>query len=306
MSELGNRLKEARLAKGLSLEELQEMTKIQTRYLVGIEEGNFSMMPGKFYARAFIKQYAEAVDLPPEDLFEEYKSEIPSSGNEEIPEKLSRVTSRQTMSEGGSKVMDILPKVLITLLVVGVIALAWYLIQNRGSDDSAADTTNDQTGAKYEESATLKDAEKVKKTDENATDQKVADTDADKEQAAEEEEKEKETPKQEIKVAETSGSSTVYELKNADKFSVKLVSTGQTWVNMQNGKGYSFYQGILDKAGEDSKTVDYSKETEAVLVIGNSSQTDVYVNDEKIDFAVSPSDSVRQDITIKYVKEEKE
>ncbi|TRZ38653.1 helix-turn-helix domain-containing protein [Niallia circulans] len=305
MSELGNRLKEARLAKGLSLEELQEMTKIQTRYLVGIEEGNFSMMPGNFYARAFIKQYAEAVDLPPEDLFEEYKSEIPSSGNEEIPEKLSRVTSRQTMSEGGSKIMDILPKVLITLLVVGVIALAWFLIQNRGNGDSAADTKNDQTGAKYEESATLKDAENEKKKEENATDQKVADTDADKEQATEEE-KEEETPKQELKVAETSGSSTVYELKNADKFSVKLVSTGQTWVNMQNGKGYSFYQGILDKDGEDSKTVDYSKETEAILVIGNSSQTDVYVNDEKLDFAVSPSDSVRQDITIKYVKEEKE
>ena len=34
-------------------------------------------MPGKFYARAFIKQYAEAVGLEPEELFEEYKNEIP-------------------------------------------------------------------------------------------------------------------------------------------------------------------------------------------------------------------------------------
>ncbi|MCE4048239.1 MULTISPECIES: RodZ domain-containing protein [Bacillaceae] len=301
MSELGNRLKEARLAKGLSLEELQEITKIQTRYLIGIEEGNFSMMPGNFYARAFIKQYAEAVNLPADDLFEEYKSEIPSSGNEEIPEKLSRVTSRQTMSEGGSKVFDILPKILITLLVIGVAAIAWYFISKGGNGDSAAENENAPTEAKYGESETLKDTENSEAKDDNASEEKAADTATKEDEPAEEEEEE--TPKQEITVSGTSGSASTYELKNADKFSVKLVSTGQTWVNMQNGKGYSFFQGILDKDGEESKTVDYSKETEAVLVIGNSSQTEVYVNDEKIDFAVSPSDSVRQDITIKYVKD---
>ena len=63
MTELGARLKEARLAKGYSLEDLQEITKIQKRYLIGIEEGNYSIMPGSFYVRAFIKQYAEAVGL---------------------------------------------------------------------------------------------------------------------------------------------------------------------------------------------------------------------------------------------------
>ncbi|RKJ30729.1 helix-turn-helix domain-containing protein, partial [Butyricicoccus sp. 1XD8-22] len=40
MAELGTRLKEARLSKGYSLDDLQEITKIQKRYLVGIEEGN--------------------------------------------------------------------------------------------------------------------------------------------------------------------------------------------------------------------------------------------------------------------------
>ena len=43
MTELGTRLKEARLQKGYSLEDLQEITKIQKRYLVGIEEGNWGI-----------------------------------------------------------------------------------------------------------------------------------------------------------------------------------------------------------------------------------------------------------------------
>ena len=43
LTELGNRLKEARVAKGFSLDDLQEITKIQKRYLIGIEEGNYEI-----------------------------------------------------------------------------------------------------------------------------------------------------------------------------------------------------------------------------------------------------------------------
>ena len=73
MTELGKRLREAREEKNISLDELQEMTKIQKRYLIGIEEGNYAIMPGNFYVRAFIRQYAEAVGLDPDELFEQYK-----------------------------------------------------------------------------------------------------------------------------------------------------------------------------------------------------------------------------------------
>ncbi len=63
MTGLGERLKEARTAKGYSLDDLQSITKIQKRYLSGIENEDYSMMPGAFYVRAFIKQYSEAVGL---------------------------------------------------------------------------------------------------------------------------------------------------------------------------------------------------------------------------------------------------
>ena len=156
LSELGNRLKEARLLKGLSLDALQEITKIQKRYLIGIEEGNFSSMPGKFYVRAFIKQYAEAVGLEPEVLFEEFNSEIPNIVSDDIPGHLSRVQTRKSLSDNSSKVLDILPKVLISILVIGVFVFVWYLLAQKNAGNSTNETApKDKQEVTYEESTDL-------------------------------------------------------------------------------------------------------------------------------------------------------
>lgn len=300
MTELGNRLKEARLEKDMSLDDLQTVTKIQKRYLQGIEEGNYNMMPGPFYVRAFIKQYAEAVDLEPEEIFEQYKSEIPTTFNEDIPEKLSRVQSRKNISGNSSKFFDILPKVLVVAFIIGALAVIWYFYSNNAGDDAneEVESTNEETT--YQQSENLS-KEKVDE-EEPIEDEKPA---ADEEETETEEPVEDEqetTVTQELTVVETKGKSTVYELKNAEKFEVKLVSTGETWVNVKNGKGYSFFQGTLKQGDTDSHTQDFSKETEAVLIIGNSGNTEIYVNDQKLEYSTPPSKLVTQTITIRYTK----
>ena len=133
----------AREEKSISLDELQTMTKIQKRYLVGIEEGNYDSMPGKFYVRAFIKQYAEAVGLQPEELFEEYKNDIPPAYETDYPEQLSRVQTRKPVSEGAAKFLQILPKLIVVLVVVAALFGIWYLVQNMiGIQNSSGETDN--------------------------------------------------------------------------------------------------------------------------------------------------------------------
>jgi cytoskeletal protein RodZ len=234
VTELGNRLKEARLAKGLSLDDVQSMTKIQKRYLIGIEEGNYSSMPGNFYVRAFIKQYSEALSLNPDEIFETYKSEIPAAYTDDLPQQLSRVKTHKAITEGNSKIFDILPKVLIAVFVIGVASLLYYFLSNRAGGNANESISKENEQVKIVKSENL-EKENVKETNKE-TEEK---------QGVKEQEEQQtpvaETPKQEITAVQSSGRNSTYELKNADKFVVKLVSKGQTWVSIKNGKGKSFF-----------------------------------------------------------------
>ena len=52
------------------------------------------------------------LDLDSEQIFEEYKSNVPVHFMMRIPEHLSRVKSRQSISTEYSKIIEILPKIL--------------------------------------------------------------------------------------------------------------------------------------------------------------------------------------------------
>ncbi|MEH7110958.1 RodZ domain-containing protein [Neobacillus niacini] len=296
MTELGNRLKEARLAKGLSLEDVQTITKIQKRYLIGIEEGNYSSMPGNFYVRAFVKQYAEALQLNPDEIFESYKNEIPATHNEDLPEKLSRVKSRKSVTDGSSKIFDIIPKILIGVFVIGAAGLLYYFIVT-----SVGNNAND-TANKENEPVKFIRSENLDKADEKET-EKVKDKDQEKQedQKTEEETPVVEAPKQELTAVQNSGKNSTYDLKNTDKFVVKLVSTGQTWVNVKNSSGQSKFQGLLSTTGTQSTEVDLTGDAKAFIVVGRAVDTEIYVNDQKLEYVIAPTDVVQQNITIQYV-----
>jgi len=71
--ELGTLLKKAREEKGLSLDDIQEETKIRKKYLEAIEENNFDILPGNVYLKVFIKGYAREVDINYQALLENYE-----------------------------------------------------------------------------------------------------------------------------------------------------------------------------------------------------------------------------------------
>jgi cytoskeleton protein RodZ len=68
MGEVGERLREAREAKGLTLEQVEEITRIRRRYLQALEEEDYDQLPGEVYVRGFLRNYAQVVGLNPEEI----------------------------------------------------------------------------------------------------------------------------------------------------------------------------------------------------------------------------------------------
>ncbi|HEY8489520.1 MAG TPA: helix-turn-helix domain-containing protein [Dehalococcoidia bacterium] len=68
MTGLGDRLREAREAKGLSLEAVERETRISRRYLQALETENLEALPAPVYARGFLRSYAQFLGLDPKEF----------------------------------------------------------------------------------------------------------------------------------------------------------------------------------------------------------------------------------------------
>ncbi|TXK81919.1 RodZ domain-containing protein [Paenibacillus sp. N3.4] len=127
MSDLGNILRKTRLERKISLDDLQEVTKIRKRYLEAIEEGNYKVLPGSFYVRAFIKSYAEAVGLDPTEVLNMYQTTNPSlivdkPVVETIRTNRTSVRNTEKLSRWASSVMFIC----FILLIFGIVYYYTY------------------------------------------------------------------------------------------------------------------------------------------------------------------------------------
>ncbi len=287
MSELGTRLKEARTAKGYSLEDLQEMTKIQKRYLAGIEEGNYSMMPGPFYVRAFIKQYADAVGLNSDELLESYKQEVPTSSKEEVYQTMNTAPSRRRpISRSSSRISEVFPMILVALFIIGALVIFWFLYQNMAQKD---EPTEDEVG----ENTVIIDKKEEPET--------PVEEEPEEEEPVEEEPVEEPEPTQTIEVGTVEGETTNYTLSGTDTFALKIVARGNSWVEVRDQAGVKpLSRNVV--AGE-TVNLDLSDVETARIRIGASPQVDVFINDEKVEYGTPTSDRVTQNMMIQFSKQ---
>ena len=73
MTIIGEKLKEAREAKGYSIEHVSRETNIARRYIEALEEGDFSQFPAEAYLIGFLKNYGEYLSLNGKELQAQYR-----------------------------------------------------------------------------------------------------------------------------------------------------------------------------------------------------------------------------------------
>ncbi|TWT07544.1 helix-turn-helix domain-containing protein [Planococcus sp. CPCC 101016] len=274
MSELGTRLKQARIAKGYSLEDLQDLTKIQKRYLAGIEDGNHSMMPGVFYVRAFIKQYAAAVGLNGEELLERYKTEMPANepvAQKPMPSSLtsrSRSVSRTAPSEAYA---EIIPKVLVALFIVLILAVVWYFYSASTNSDSANAPVTEGGGVSYEEPSPSVPSEPEEA--EEAF-----------QESEEEPAEESSEPETVLSVEETQGETTTYLWQGPAERQLEIAASGPSWIAATDQNQQELTSGARIMQAKETETIDLSEVEFVRLRIGDYSNVTLTLNDESIEY----------------------
>ncbi|ANZ58341.1 hypothetical protein BGL34_00425 [Fructilactobacillus lindneri] len=184
---IGSELKAARIKAGLSIDGLQKKTKIQKKYLVDIENNDFDSLPGKFYVRAFVRQFANAVGLNGEQLIDSYnltKSKPAEVKKNMEPVKNERSTSQSTPRpsrvvtpsvkdrEKNLNKRKYLPLLGLLVILIVVVAVVWISISKTQKDSSSSAPTNskvtvsnDDTKKKSNDNKSKKDSKSNDKTE---------------------------------------------------------------------------------------------------------------------------------------------
>lgn len=162
---IGEILREARVAKHLTLEEVEEKTAIPSPHLLALELEQFKLIP-KDKIETYLQQYSEAVDLDTADLLEKYHEQEVDSSDEEQEEHVVESTTTNTESivktpqdetisiaksasddsfiigsrssryKGKEKTNSYLPIVMLCLVALGILAFVSFVTWNQLQSDS--------------------------------------------------------------------------------------------------------------------------------------------------------------------------
>ena len=136
LKRIGNFIKEARLSRDQSIEELASDLKIGAHQLEAIEEGIEEKLPERVFVKAMIRRISQKLKLDTQFLMDEFKTERKEVKIEEIVEEFSKKTNKNRKSK------DLSPVVFwIFVLISGFLGLiASSLIFNLFSDSSQNQT----------------------------------------------------------------------------------------------------------------------------------------------------------------------
>jgi cytoskeleton protein RodZ len=119
--EVGAELRQARLQRGETLEEVAELLRIRPGYLAGIEQGDLSVIPGRPYALGFLRSYAQYLGFDGDDLIAQIRSSVAdlTAG--------THLHRRVPLSESR---LPKLPIVVVSLAALAGVYAGWAYVEN--------------------------------------------------------------------------------------------------------------------------------------------------------------------------------
>jgi cytoskeleton protein RodZ len=143
---LGEKLRQAREERGISISEVAEQTRISSLYLKSIEEDNYKPLPGGIFNKGFIKSYAKYVGVDEQEALQDYARAV-ASNEMAVDDEPHRYRPEVLTDDrtGSSMAPTIIFAVIILGLMTGGILFVVNYIQNQ--NETASNPTNSANNA---------------------------------------------------------------------------------------------------------------------------------------------------------------
>lgn len=143
---LGEKLRQAREERGISISEVAEQTRISPHYLDLIENDDYRTLPGGIFNKGFVKSYAKYVGIDEQEALQDYASLI--STQEGIPSDDPKTYKPEVLTDDRTS-SSMLPTIIFAAIILGlmswgIFALVNY-IQNQPSTPAANTNTASNT-----------------------------------------------------------------------------------------------------------------------------------------------------------------
>lgn len=129
MFEIGDTLREARIRKGLTIKDVEDVLKIRAKYVQALEQDDFEVIPGPTFVKAFLRTYGEFLGLDTDILVGEYVSRFDTSRGEPpgpLPRRAARPKTRPPRRHPNYVVVGVAAVIVILVLI--------FLVGRRGEE----------------------------------------------------------------------------------------------------------------------------------------------------------------------------
>lgn len=135
---LGEKLRQAREERGISISEVAEQTRISPHYLDLIENDDYRTLPGGIFNKGFVKSYAKYVGIDEQEALQDYATLV--STQEGIPSDDPKTYKPEVLTDDRAS-SSMLPTIIFAAIILGlmswgIFALVNY-IQNQPSTPAA-------------------------------------------------------------------------------------------------------------------------------------------------------------------------
>jgi cytoskeletal protein RodZ len=124
---LGEKLRQAREERGISISEVAEQTRISAIYLESIENDDYKTLPGGIFNKGFVKSYAKFIGFDEQEALSDYARL--ASENEVLAEQPLKVYKPEVLTDDTSS-RSILPTLIFAVVILGLMTVGVLFLLN--------------------------------------------------------------------------------------------------------------------------------------------------------------------------------